>query len=119
MFASPLPKRLVFALPFTLAALLQSSPPIGATGYNTLTITNVGHNAMTGLYVSRSGQNQWGRNWIQGRPLLSNQGQPLTIPQSAGCRFDVKAVFDPDNHNVIVQNTNVCGPAPAVSMGYG
>jgi serine protease Do len=94
--------RLALAL---LAPLALAMP--AAAQNEPFRIVNGAAAPATGLYLTRSGQEGWGRNLLRG-PLAPRAALSMRPPEGAGCRFDIRLTLQ-DGQEAIRRDVDVCG----------
>ena len=77
-------------------------------------LTNNTRMAIAEIYVSQVGAGRWDVDLLGPDILAPARSLSVTIDDGAGCRFDVKTVFD-DGTIMIQRNVNVCGEKYAIS----
>lgn len=91
-------------LPFLL--MLTAAPPVLAQG-EPFRIVNGAAAPATGLYVVRSGAQEWGFNLLNRGPLAAGAQFGLRAPVGAGCVFDIRLVLQ-TGEEAVRREVNVC-----------
>ena len=90
-----------------LCALQTATGPPASALDRWIEFTNNTRMAIAEIYISRVGAQLWNVDLL-GLDLLAPAGSVLVnIDDGAGCRFDLKTVFD-DGTTQIRRNVNVC-----------
>jgi hypothetical protein len=90
-----------------LCALQTATGPPAAALDRWIELTNNTRTVIAEIYVSRVGAQLWDVDLL-GSDLLAPASSALVkIDDGAGCRFDLKTVFD-DGTTQILRNVNVC-----------
>ena len=95
------------------AAQTATGPPAVAFD-RCVELTNNTRMAIVEIYVSRVGAEHWEIDLLGSDILAPASSVSVNIDNSAGCRVDVKTVFD-DGATQIRRNVNVCVEKYAIS----
>ncbi|MSP04078.1 MAG: serine protease [Acetobacteraceae bacterium] len=73
-----------------------------------ITIRNDSEMRLEKVYITRAGDRNWGRSWIDSdEPIGAKSRRPLQIGMELGCQIDVRAIFPGEQH-VEYYNENIC-----------
>jgi hypothetical protein len=97
-----------------LCAVQAATGPPALALDRVVELTNTTRMAIVEIYVSQIGTGRWDLDLLGPDILAPSRSLSVTIDDGAGCRFDVKTVFD-DGTIMIQRNVNVCGEKYAIS----
>ena len=91
-----------------LCALQAATGPPAAAFDQWVELTNNTRMTIVEIYISRVGAQLWDIDLLGTDYLVPASSVWTSIDDAAGCRFDIKIVFD-DGTTQIRRNVNVCG----------
>jgi hypothetical protein len=91
-------------------------PVLAAAGPRAVTVANHTSQAIREVYLSATGDDNWGADHLSGHAIATGRSQTIPIGRSAGCSYDVRVIYDDDTTEES-RKLNVCTGRPAIFDG--
>ena len=73
-----------------------------------ITLRNESDAQIDGIFITRAGEREWGRNWLGANEAIEGKGRKrIGVGADLGCQIDVRASYHGGN-NVEFYNENIC-----------